>query len=213
MTTPIDPWAGRDVFEDETFSGIELADADLAGREFIRCRFEKLVLQESNWHGARLDDCEFDGCDLTRMRPKKMAARGVVFTRCRLMGVDWSELNANPSFVFEDCNLQYASFVEVNLTATPFRRCRLVETNFFDTRLVEAVFQECDLAAARFEDCDLRQADFADSRGVIVDPSKNTVTGCRVSVETAVAVAAGLGLRVAGTTSDVEDKPRGKKRR
>jgi fluoroquinolone resistance protein len=212
MTT-IDPWAGRDVFEDETFAGIELADANLAGREFVRCRFEKLVLQESNWNGVRLDDCEFDGCDLTRMRPAKMAARGVVFNRCRLMGVDWSELNANPSFVFEECNLQYASFVEVNLTATPFRRCRMVEANFFDARLVETVFQECEMAGARFEQCDVRGADLAEARSVLLDPSKNTVTGCRISVETAVAIAAALGLRVAGTLSDVPDKPRSKKRR
>jgi uncharacterized protein YjbI with pentapeptide repeats len=209
----VDPWAGRDVFEDETFTGIELTQATLAGHEFVRCRFEKLVLQESNWQGVRLDDCEFDGCDLTRMQPKKMAARGVAFTRCRLMGVDWSGLAPNPSFVFEECNLQYASFVEVNLTSTPFRRCRMVETNFFDARLVEAVFQECEMAGARFEQCDLRGADLADSRGLILDPSKNTVTGCRVSVETAVVVAAALGFRVAGTASDVDDKPRAKKRR
>jgi fluoroquinolone resistance protein len=209
----VDPWAGRDVFEDETFTGIELAEANLAGREFIRCRFEKLVLQESNWQGARLDDCEFDGCDLTRMRPKKLAARGVTFTRCRLMGVDWSDLAANPSLVFEECNLQYASFVEVNLTSTAFRRCRMVDVNFFEARLVDAVFQECELAGARFEQCDLRGAELSEARGVILDPSKNTVTGCRISVETAVAVAASLGLRVAGTASDVDDKPRAKKRR
>jgi uncharacterized protein YjbI with pentapeptide repeats len=160
-----------------------------------------------------LDECEFDGCDLTRMRPKKMAARGVTFTRCRLMGVDWSDLNANPSIVFVECNLQYASFVEVNLTSTPFRRCRMVETNFFDARLVEAVFEECEMAGARFEQCDLRGADLAGARGVILDPSKNNVAGCRISVETAVVVASALGFRVAGTASDVEEKPRGKKRR
>jgi hypothetical protein len=75
------------------------------------------------------------------------------------------------------------------------------------------VFEECEMAGARFEQCDLRGADLASARGVILDASKNNVAGCRVSVETAVAVAAGLGFRVAGTVSDVDEKPRGKKRR
>jgi fluoroquinolone resistance protein len=78
---------------------------------------------------------------------------------------------------------------------------------------VDAVFQECEMAGARFEQCDLCGADLAEARGVLIDPSKNTGTGCRISVETAVAVAASLGFRVAGTASDVDDKPRGKKRR
>lgn len=130
--------ADRDLFEDEVFANLELPNVDLSGKTFVRCTFKKLVLQEATWKGTQLEDCVFDGCDLTRMRPAHMAARGVEFLNCRMMGIDWSNVGANPTVTFEGCNLQYASFVNVNLTGTRFTHCCLVEVNFVESRLVRA---------------------------------------------------------------------------
>ncbi|HKB12533.1 MAG TPA: pentapeptide repeat-containing protein [Vicinamibacterales bacterium] len=190
------PFIGRDSFEDEAFVDLDLSGADLANREFLRCTFTNVQLQDADLHDTRLDDCLFAGCDLSRMRAGNLAARGVVFVRCRLLGVDLTALRPTPSLFFEDCNLQYATFGAANLTGTAFRRCKLVEVNFFDTRLVDASFGESDLSGSRFEGCDVRGADFVGARGVYIDPARNTVRDARVDVETAIAIAAALGFKV-----------------
>jgi uncharacterized protein YjbI with pentapeptide repeats len=156
------PLNDRDSFEDAVFTGLDLAGADLSERIFERCTFRKLVLQESIWTKARLHDCVFESCDLTRIKTTKLALRGVEFLGCRLMGVDWSDVAPNPAVSFEDSNLQFASFVKVNLTKTRFRRCKLVDVNFIESRLAEADFGHSDLSGSRFERCDLRKADFDD---------------------------------------------------
>ncbi len=193
-----DPFAGRDQFEDETFTDVELPQGDLSGKEFIRCRFERGRFEASRWQGAHLEDCVFEGCDLARIQPAKLGVRGVEFRNCRLTGVDWSDIGANPAIAFIGCNLQYASFVRVNLTGTRFTRCRLLEVNFVESRLVDAVFTESDLSGSRFDHCDLRKADFSGAQGLLLDPGRNTVKGARINLAAAVSLATAAGLKVSG---------------
>ena len=96
------------------------------------------------------------------------------------------------------CNLQYASFVNVNLTRTRFTQCRLVEVNFVDSRLVESEFADTDLSGSRFEQCDARQADFSRAHGLFLDPTRNKVKDARISLAAAVTLAASFGMKVSG---------------
>jgi fluoroquinolone resistance protein len=186
----------RDSFEDEAFADLDLSRVDVTNKEFLRCTFTNVQLPDADLSGARLDECLFNSCDLSRARATNLAARGVAFVRCRLMGLDFSELRPTPSLVFEHCTLQYATFGAANLTGTRFTSCKLVEVNFFGTRLADADFTDSDLTSSRFDGCDLRGAQFAAARGFYADPSKNVVTGAHVNVETALTIAAVLGFDV-----------------
>jgi len=189
-------FADRDSFEDEAFTDLDLSRADVSNREFLRCTFTNVQLPDADLRGARFDECLFNLCDLSRARAANVAARGVAFVGCRLMGVDFSELRPTPSLMFEHCTLQYATFGPANLTATRFVSCKLVEVNFFETRLAEADFTDSDLTGARFEGCDVRAAQFARTRGFYIDPAKNVVRGARINVETAIMIATAFGLQV-----------------
>src|ERR1700722_15667989 len=57
-------------FEDEVFADVELDGADLSDKDFIRCAFRTLRFRDSQWHGARLEDCTFESCDLGGIRVK-----------------------------------------------------------------------------------------------------------------------------------------------
>jgi fluoroquinolone resistance protein len=198
MAVVDDRLASDQVLEDQVFDGLVAVGADLSGRELVRCTFRHAKLSETCWAAARMEDCLFEDCDLTRMQPAKLALRGVTFRSCKLMGVEWSDLAPNPTITFQDCLLRYASFVEVNLRGTAFSRCNLREAVFVEASLVRAVLDDCDLEAASFERCDLREADLARSRGVLFDPARNRVKGAKVSLETAALVAMSMGLVVSG---------------
>jgi uncharacterized protein YjbI with pentapeptide repeats len=190
------PFDDVDTLEDQVFSDLAIEGADLEGKDFVRCTFRKLQLHGSRWRQARLEDCIFEGCDLMRMQPQKLALRGVTFISCRLTGIDWTDIAPNPSVTFEECNLQYSSFVKVNLARTTFRRCRAIEVNFIDARLQEADFAQSDLSGATFEGCDLQKADFATSVGFFADPGKNRVKGARINALTASLLASSFGFEV-----------------
>lgn len=199
-----------DYFEDELFEGLDLQGFDFAEKEFFRCVFRNANLQESCWNRARLEDCAFEGCDLTRMVPGDLRAYGVRYQGCKVMGVEWTGSVRDPQFSFEDCNLRYASFLSVNLRATRFLRCRVTEANFIDVDLVEADFAGSDLTGSSFEGANLMRADLSTAQGAFVDPAKNRVKDLRIPVETAVLLAASLGMRVGGFNDAPEPRSTGK---
>ncbi len=88
---PADPRQGES-FDDTLFDGLEFADADLGGKVFANCTFRNMKLPQSRWARARLEDCVFEACDLTRLAPAGMVLRGVAFMLCKLMGIDWTDL-------------------------------------------------------------------------------------------------------------------------
>ncbi len=192
------PFGRQDMFEDQVFSNLDLQKADLSGKDFVRCTFDKMVLPESTWKGARLEDCVFQRCDLVRMQPSGMSAQGIAFANCRMMGVTWTQMGVATAIGFEACNLQYSSFVDVNLTGVRFTSCRVLEANFVDCRLVGVDFSDSDMTGSRFEHCDLRNAQAAEAVGLFVDPSTNKVRDLRIGLATATLLATSFGMTVAG---------------
>jgi fluoroquinolone resistance protein len=188
--------SAEESFEDETFEGVDAHEVDLGHKEFYRCTFRNAKLQETGWARTRLEDCLFEGCDLTRARPAQLALRTVAFKHCKLMGIDWSNLATYPDVSFEECNLRYASFVSAQLRKTRFVQCSLLEANFLQVELGEAVFEACQLSGARFEDCDLRGASFLRCVELFVDPSKNRVQGMTIPTESAVLLALSFGMKI-----------------
>jgi fluoroquinolone resistance protein len=183
-------------FDRIVFEGLDLHGFDFAGKEFQGCTFRSSKLGETGWRGARLEDCVFERCDLTRMRPNDMRCHGVEFRGCKLMGVEWTRASLRPQLSFEECMLRYASFVGINLRGTRLLRCQAPETQFVDVDLTDADFSETDLSGAVFQGATLAGADFWTARGATFDPAKNRVKGAHVSVETAMSLAASFGMKV-----------------
>ncbi len=188
----------RSLFQDELLQGSEQQRADLSGKEFLGCTFRNMKLQESVWRGARLEDCVFEDCDLTRMDPARMALLGVLFRRSKLMGIDWTALTPNPSVTFEECDLRYASFVGLNLRRCAIRGCRAIEANFLDCDLSDSDFTGTSLVGANLEGSEVTRANLAGAEGAFVSPSKNRVKDVYISVASAVELARSFGMRVEG---------------
>jgi fluoroquinolone resistance protein len=196
VTPTVDTLGANDSFDDETFEALDLGGMDLGGKVFANCAFRNCRIGESRWEGARLEDCVFDGCDLTGLAPGGLALRGVEFRRCKMMGIDWTNVGAFPDFSFADCNLSYCSFVSLRARKLPLLRCVLTEASFVDADLTEARFEDCQLAGAKFERCDLRKASFGGSHDLLLDPASNQVRGASIPAEAALLLARSFGLKV-----------------
>lgn len=184
--------------EDETFVGLDAQGADLGGKELYRCVLRHTKLLETRWRRTRLEDCVLEDCDLTRAHVAELALSGVVIRRCKLLGVDFTDLGANPDVRFEECVLEYAVFRRTNLRKTKILGSNLRAATFVDCDLVEADLSGCDLGGASFEGSNLGKADLGTTRGAFVDPARNKIKDLRIPVESAVLLAQALGMRVAG---------------
>ena len=194
----MNPFEGKDSFDGETFDGITLERADLGDREFSGCTFRRASLGESRWKRTRLEDCVFEGCDLSRADITMLSLRGVTFTACKLLGVDWTKIAKFPDMSFKDCDLRYTVMDSIALRKTRFERCAITESVFASTDFTGAVFEECRFAGTRFDGCDLRNAQFPHSSGLFVDPARNKVKGARIPLETAILLATSFGMQVLG---------------
>jgi uncharacterized protein YjbI with pentapeptide repeats len=191
-----DALLSADAFEDQVFERGDLVGADLAGKELVRCTLRNAKLTQTSWRGARLEDCTFEGCELTRIAPQELLARGVAFVDCKMMGIEWAELGVFPALEFRGCDLRYGSFVSLALRKTRFERCDLRDAQLIETDFAEAVFADCQLGGATFERCDLRKASFAGAVDLVLPAQGNKLAGARVPVATAVRMAEALGLKV-----------------
>ncbi|MBS2029318.1 MAG: pentapeptide repeat-containing protein [Deltaproteobacteria bacterium] len=194
----LDALQAGDAFEDALIDGLDLQGFDFAGKDLVRCTFRNANLQLSRWGEARLEECVFEGCDLSRMVPAEMKAHGVRFKRCKITGVEFSRLSLSPELAFEDCNLRYSSFVDINLRDAPLIRCQALEANFIGVELTGADFSGTELTGSTFEGATLAKADFTSAKGAFLDPAKNKVKGVRVGVDSAVLLASSFGMKVDG---------------
>jgi uncharacterized protein YjbI with pentapeptide repeats len=194
--TPPPRLDAEDFFADVTFADLALEAADLRGKELQRCTFRRCKLPESRWARAKLEDCVFEHCDLTRMAPQELGLRGVTFKDTKLMGVDWTDTGPHPNVTFEGCDLRYASFVKMRLRGTKFLRCMAREANFLEVDLTEADFTDTDLSDSTIKGCTLIKANLAHAVGLRLDPQLNKVKGARLSLEAAVLLVQSFGIVV-----------------
>lgn len=192
----IDELVSRDLFEDEEISGLDLSQVSLSDKQFVGCTFFRSNLNEARLAGVRLSDCTLEDCDMTAVRPQGMKAQEVRFVRCKMVGVEWTELAAFPLVEFHECLLRYAMFLALDLRRTPFLKCDVREGSFVRVDLTEADFEGTNLTGTSFEQCQLRKADFTEAIGAFLNPSKNRVKDARISMESAALLAIALGMHV-----------------
>jgi fluoroquinolone resistance protein len=202
MKSAIERLRADDSFTEALFDSADLESADLANREFYACTFRGLNLQQTRWEGSRLEDCVFEGCDLTRMLPARLSLRGVEFKDCKLMGIDWTHVAPHPDVAFNQCNLRYASFVDTSMRKTRFRQCVMDEANWVQVDLSESVFEECRFSGTRFDGCNLERSKFPGCVDLLLDPSKNRLKGASIPLQSAVLLAGFFGMRVLGISDN-----------
>lgn len=147
---------------------------------FSNCRF-------SNLSFIVFINCQFINCELSNTKLNGTVFRDVKFTKCKLMGVQFSNCNELLlSMVFEDSQLNFASFYNLKLRKTIFTKCELIETDFTGTDLSGSKFTQCDFSKTLFENTNLSGCDFITAFNYSIDPEKNMITKAKFSI---------LGLR------------------
>ena len=79
------------------------------------------------------------------------------------------------SVSFEDCVLDYSSFMDKKMVKTIFKKTSLKEVTFSRAILTSSVFEDCNLNSTIFNQTDLTSVDFSTAYNYIIEPELNTV--------------------------------------
>ncbi len=106
----------------------------------------------------------------------KTTLTDVVFKGCKLLGINFS---ITEDFLFsvrfENCMLDYSSFMDKKLPKTHFVKTTLKEVTFSRAILAGSVFDECNLNETIFNETDLTGVNFSTAYNYIIEPELNNI--------------------------------------
>ncbi|MBD1393764.1 pentapeptide repeat-containing protein [Mucilaginibacter glaciei] len=163
-------------YEDQLFDKENYADNVVRGREFQSCTFRNCDFANSTFTGNKFLDCSFDGCNLSMMKLDQSTLNDVAFKNCKVLGVNFSKCTDFLFSVgFDNCTLDYSSFMGKKMVKTKFANSKLKEVTFADAVLTGSTFNDCDLDNAIFNRTDLGAVNFARAFNFSIDPELNNV--------------------------------------
>ncbi|CAL1517181.1 hypothetical protein MMC2321_00912 [Chitinophaga sp. MM2321] len=161
---------------DKTFEEITYTGKVIEDREFENCTFKKCDFSDSEFPNNRFIDCTFEACNLSMMKLNGTTLNNAVFTHCKILGVIFTDCHDFLFSVrFENCVLDYASFMRKKMLKTHFIHSSLKEVNFSQANLSNAVFDGTDLSGALFNTTNLTGANFVTAFNYAIDPELNTI--------------------------------------
>lgn len=168
--------------EDKLFEKIDFTTSKLNVDEYENCKFINCNFHQTDLLNVTFRECTFENCDFSLAKLKNTALNDIRFLSCKLLGVQFDEINPFLfSVYFENCLLKLAVFYKLKLKKTLFRNCNLQETDFTEADLTEALFDNCDLMRAIFHKTNLEKADFRTSFLYSIDPEQNKIKKARFS--------------------------------
>ncbi|WP_428330117.1 pentapeptide repeat-containing protein [Mucilaginibacter sp.] len=162
--------------DDKTFDGVTYAEQIVRGREFNNCTFKRCDLSGGTFAQNKFIECVFDSCNLSLAKFSTSTMNDVRFKNCKILGVNFHECQDFLFDVgFDNCVLDYASFMGKKMLKTRFIKSSLKEVNFSNVNLAGSVFDDTDLNAAVFNRTDLTGANFITAYNYDIDPEINLI--------------------------------------
>ncbi len=169
--------------EDKRFDKINYQEKIVKGRIFEGCSFTGCDLSKTAFLNGRFSDCVFTDCNMSLVKLGNSGFANNQFKGCKLLGIHFSECQDFLfSVSFENCLLDYASFLGKSMPRTVFRDCSLRQAVFAGCNLKGAGFYSCDLSDAEFNGTLLNEADFLTARNFRIDPELNKMVKAKFSV-------------------------------
>nr|WP_262712761.1 pentapeptide repeat-containing protein [Algibacter pacificus] len=123
-------------------------------------------------------------CNLSSANIAGSTFQEVKFVGCKLLGLHFESCNPFGFAVFfENCQLNHASFYQMELKYVQFSNTKLIHADFSESDLSKSSFEGCDLQGATFENTNLEKADFRKAINYAIHPGKNKLKGAKFSLD------------------------------
>ncbi len=174
----------RPFIDDQSFENLDFTITGITAAMYDGCSFSNCKFPNLDLSGFGFSECTFSHCDLSMITCSDTSFKEVRFQSCKLMGIAFHHCNdLLLAFDFEDCIMDYSSFLGMKLKNTSFHECRMQQVDFTNTGLQHTRFNHCDLKDSQFENTNLEFADFSQSYNYNINLEINRVKKTRFSHE------------------------------
>ena len=184
---------GEHRIEGKIYQGQECRE-DLYDISFFGCQFDNVVFT-GKVRGCQFADCRFAHCDFSNIHMNESVMRRVILKTCRFMGTDMSRS------LFQDTQWLSSQCSYINFSDSRFTSCRMKDSVFAEASFSMCKFKDTELSASDFTkgeflNTSLKGLDFSDSKieGFLINPE--SLRGCTMNYDQAVACALLLGIKV-----------------
>ena len=114
--------------EDKTIEKVDFSIEELE-TNYYECTFDKCNFSDKPIGRVIFEKCTFKECNLSLVKTSNTSWLDVLFTDCKMTGINFSLSNRfGLSVEFHNCLLSYALFTEMKLKGTRFIGCDLQNT-------------------------------------------------------------------------------------
>ena len=189
-------------YEDQKFNNLVIDKKEIQGITFQNCTFNNCSFRETIFRMCKFRVCTFKEGDLSLIQ-----VDGSTFTRTRfedlkLIGVNWvmgswgkKEIQQSLKSVdFENCVLNYSTFMGLTLQRSLIRKCIAKEVDFSDADLKLADCTYTDFENSRFSNTDLTEADLRGATNYFIVPHLNILKKTKFSLPDALSLLYNLDI-------------------
>lgn len=171
------------LIDSRTYDGINFTVSPLARGEYENCTFSGCDFSYTDLSEIKFIDCCFNECNLSLVKLLKTVFRDTQFVGCKMLGLHFDDCSRyGLGFSFEQCTLNYSSFVKTKITKTLFKNSQLQETDFTDCDMTGSIFENCDFLRATFNNTVIEKVDLHTAYNYVIDPENNRIKKARFSL-------------------------------
>jgi uncharacterized protein YjbI with pentapeptide repeats len=182
------------VYYQHTFNKILLKGESIPSREFEGCIFESCSFTDCKFSGVKFISCKFNDCVLSAIEAPGSKFLESQFTRCKVLGFNWSKTGTVRGLVFSDCRLNYSDFSYKKIPETKMIRCEAKEVDFTETDLSNSDLQNTDFETSRFYNTNLSGADMRGAKNFYIDIKNNILSKTRFNFTEAITLLNSLDI-------------------
>ncbi len=184
----------KDVYYQEKFAKLSHTKEKIHSRVFEDCEFNGCSFIDCTFENCKFLNCAFNECNLTAIIPLKSQLIEVKFSKCKVMGIDWTKAQKITEPNFSECQINYSNFKLLKLPKIKMVKCEAKEIDFIETDLSHGNFTNTDFEKSLFFKTNLTGADFRGARNYFIDVKTNTLKGTRFALPEALSLLNGLDI-------------------
>jgi fluoroquinolone resistance protein len=184
----------EDSYFQESFLNLSLSNETVKSKEFEECEFNNCSFITCKFEKCKFINCKFSDCIISAINPVDSWIADVIFSKCKVIGCDWTKTSQIQGLDFTDCQINYSNFAMLKLPKITMINCEAKEVDFTETDLSDGTFAGTDFERSVFFKTNLTKANLAGAVNYCIDPRCNTIKKTHFSLPEALSLLSCLDI-------------------
>jgi fluoroquinolone resistance protein len=184
----------RDSYYQEKLVKLSLTGESAKLIEFEDCEFNGCSLIDCKFHKCKFINCKFVDCILSAINAVDSSFIGITFSKCKVIGFDWTKVARFQDLEFRDSIINYSNFKMLKCREIKMENCEIKEADLTEADLTDSVLAGTDFENTIFFKTNLTRADLRGARNYSIDIRNNILKKAMFSIPEALSLLGSLDI-------------------